>query len=760
MAASDLARWPLVVALGAVPLGSPLAQTWSQPAHYGDFVLAGPGASEVIELTAGGMIDAATLGGGCVGRISDAPDVQVELAAGGAPLTISAEAQDGGDLTLVVNTATGGWLCDDDGGHSLNPRLQIAEPPVGTYDIWVGVLGEDFAPGVLTIAQGPALGTTPDAEWVQDGRLEPGDAVVDGSFADTFTVEVRPGEQLVFDLRSADFDTYLRLRAPSGAEFTNDDYEGATDRSLIALTAEEGGRWTVTATSFYDEETGAYTLAFARGTAGDDRRVEQGTLAAGDAIDAGGRYTDTYTFEGSPGRRAVIELASDAFDPYLVLRTPSGQLLENDDAEGGLDSRIDTLLADTGTYTVEATSYGAGETGDYRLAIDLGQPVPPGWQAARDTVELALGATVDGRLETVDLEYEPGRYQDLYAFTGEAGEGVRISMRSRAFDTYLVVRSPGGAEYVNDDFDGSIEKSLVEFTLPESGRYQVTATSYGTGMTGAYDLALSRASGLPAVADPRPAGPGQVYGILAGISDYGALRAVDPGWGDLAYTAEDATRIHRALVERAGMRPADAHLLIDRQATRAALEAAFADVAARIGPDDTFVFFFSGHGGQVARTGGYDALDADGYDETLALSDQEITDDEMRALFDTIPARVAMIILDSCYSGGFAKDVVSAPGRMGLFSSDEDVPSLVAVKFQAGGYLAHFLVEAIRDGAADENADRAIDAIELSQYLRLRYSREAMLKARSTFDTPDFSYQHLVVDRGGVTHDTILFRLN
>jgi hypothetical protein len=769
MAASGWARWPLVVALGAVPLGTGLAQTYSQPAHYGDFVLAGPGESRVVELRAGGTIDASTLGGGCAGKIADAPDVQIDVQSAEGSLSISAVASEGDDLTLVINTATGGWLCDDDTGEGLNPLVEIAQPATGTYDIWVGVIGEeDFASGVLTVAQsaGGAPGViaeAPGVEWVEEGELALGDAVSEGSFADSYTVEVRAGEEIVFDLRSTEFDGILRVVAPSGEVFTNDDYEGSTERSMVALTAGEGGTWTATATSYIEKATGAYTLSFARVAAaapGDGRRVERGTLALDDAVDATGRHIDTFTFDGAPGRRAVIDLAADAFDPFLVMRTPSGQVLENDDAEGTLNSRIDTVLAELGTYEVDVTTYAAGLTGDYTLTIDLGQPIAPELQAGRDTIELAHGATVGGRLETTDLEFEPGRFQDLYAFAGEAGEAVRVSMGSSEFDTYLVVRSPDGLEFVNDDFDGSTAQSVVEFTLPESGRYQVAATTYGAGMTGAYQIKVTPATGL---ADDTPVprvGAGRVFGIFAGISDYSQLRAVDPGWGDLDYTAEDAVRIHGALLAHAGMDPQDAHVLTDRQATRANIEAAFRDIAARIGPNDTFVFFFSGHGSQTERPGGPDMLDADGFDETLGLSDQEITDDEMRGLFDSISARVSVIILDSCYSGGFAKDVVSAPGRMGLFSSDEDVPSLVAVKFSAGGYLSYFLEEALQDGEADENDDRAIDAIEISQYLRIRYSQEAMVKARSTFDTPDFSYQHLVVDRGGVTHDTVVFRLD
>ncbi|NIR99882.1 MAG: hypothetical protein GWN99_02225, partial [Gemmatimonadetes bacterium] len=63
------------------------------------------------------------------------------------------------------------------------------------------------------------------------------------------------------------------------------------------------------------------------------------------------------------------------------------------------------------------------------------------------------------------------------------------------------------------------------------------------------------------------------------------------------------------------------------------------------------------------------------------------------------------VVLDACFSGGFAKDVISAPGRMGLFSSEEDVTSSVAAKFRAGGYLAVFLADAVGDGLADADAD-------------------------------------------------------
>lgn len=49
-----------------------------------------------------------------------------------------------GDLTLVVRTAEDRWLCDDDGGGDLLPRI-VENLPVGVHDVWVGRFSQDAA---------------------------------------------------------------------------------------------------------------------------------------------------------------------------------------------------------------------------------------------------------------------------------------------------------------------------------------------------------------------------------------------------------------------------------------------------------------------------------------------------------------------------------------------------------------------------------------------------------------------------------------
>ncbi len=53
-------------------------------------------------------------------------------------------------------------------------------------------------------------------------------------------------------------------------------------------------------------------------------RVERGRLEAGDSTLVSGEYEDVYSFEATNGGDVVIDVRSEAFDTYLMLRTPSG----------------------------------------------------------------------------------------------------------------------------------------------------------------------------------------------------------------------------------------------------------------------------------------------------------------------------------------------------------------------------------------------------------------------------------------------------
>jgi hypothetical protein len=106
--------------------------------------------------------------------------------------------------------------------------------------------------------------------------------------------------------------------------------------------------------------------------------INSGTPVAGslksNGCPAGARgasyYTDRYTFSGIGGKVATIALSSSSFDTYLYLRDPAGNVIKSDDdGGGGTNSRISFTLPSSGTYTIEATSYGTYATGAYSLTF-------------------------------------------------------------------------------------------------------------------------------------------------------------------------------------------------------------------------------------------------------------------------------------------------------------------------------------------------------------------------------------------------------
>ena len=54
------------------------------------------------------------------------------------------------DTTLVINTPSGEWICDDDSSTGVNPGVGFKAPEEGLYDIWVGRY-EGGASGTATL---------------------------------------------------------------------------------------------------------------------------------------------------------------------------------------------------------------------------------------------------------------------------------------------------------------------------------------------------------------------------------------------------------------------------------------------------------------------------------------------------------------------------------------------------------------------------------------------------------------------------------
>lgn len=627
-------------------------------------------------------------------------------------------------------------------------------------------------PSAQTQAPGPQGGNTLTAGRPVRGQLARGDDTLQsGEYADEFTFTARRGQTYELTLASSAFDPYLLVRGPGGLSEDNDDDPGARGSrdSRIRFTAPADGVVEVSATSYEPGETGAYTLTLggaaarpaASAAAASDRAIRvgqtlDGRLAPGDRQLDSGEYINSYVLQGRRGQTLDLRLTSTAFDPYVGISGPGDFSAFNDDdpaVDDGRNSRLVVTLPADGAYRITATSYASGEQGAYRLAVLDGTgaatPAPPAVrpsERASADGRIAIGQTVSGSLDAGDDTLESGEYVDHFRFTGRRGQRVAVELTSSAFDAYTILTTPGGDQQDNDDARDGTHDSRLDTVLAEDGEYEVMVTSYAPGETGSYRFSVSPSQGSPRQASVQ--GGARVFAVMVGVSDYGGAQS------NLDFTDEDARKLAETLRADGSLNDASI-VLTNAEATVAGVRRAFARVAAEAGPQDTFLFFFSGHGDQseVAVSG----LEPDGKSEAIVLRDGEISDTEMARLFGSLRTRLSLLVIDSCFSGGFARNVVDRPGVMGLFSSEEDLTSAVADKFQAGGYLSHFLRTGM-GGEADGDGDRLVTAGELAAYLRRQF-REQVENVESETQDGQRNYQNLVVDRGGVQVDDVIVRL-
>lgn len=162
------------------------------------------------------------------------------------------------------------------------------------------------------------------------------------------------------------------------------------------------------------------------------------------------------------------------------------------------------------------------------------------------------------------------------------------------------------------------------------------------------------------------------WAVVVGINDY--LAYEDSSFGDLRGAERDARSFRQALLDLWHVPDDNIRLLLNTQATRAAIEEALVEwLGTEVHPGDRVFFFFAGHGSQAPD---HDGDEEDGLDETLVPTDvdldsyrRDIRDDDLRRWLANLPSPEIIVILDSCHSGTATREAIgyvqarSLPGR-------------------------------------------------------------------------------------------------
>jgi len=147
---------------------------------------------------------------------------------------------------------------DTTGEHKVEVIMVACDVEPCAYRIATYAKGEGVGPGGTTFSGVLVLLET------HRGRLDPGDGQLpSGAYLDVYEVEVQPGQRIIVDLRSDDFDTLLRLLDPEGEGKESDvDGEDPGHSHIEIMTLKEGS-YSIQVTSFSPESSGAYFLQIA-----------------------------------------------------------------------------------------------------------------------------------------------------------------------------------------------------------------------------------------------------------------------------------------------------------------------------------------------------------------------------------------------------------------------------------------------------------------------------------------------------------------
>lgn len=254
------------------------------------------------------------------------------------------------------------------------------------------------------------------------------------------------------------------------------------------LTASAPGVPTVTFTATATPNVCASSTAHTLGGTND------GALATTDCL-SGGYYIDFFTTTLAEAN-AYLFRQSAAFDTYLVLGTPDGAVIaENDDDENDVtttNSAIKALLP-PGAYVLGASSFDPAITGNYAVTSSTTSTDARGCEL----VFVVKNVSTSQNIETTDcnLLNPAAGFADHYIISLTAGQSVTISMSSTALDSFLTLRQLTESSSVtvatNDNEDTSGTKDArITYTATATTYFAIFAMTAVIGSTGSYTLQI------------------------------------------------------------------------------------------------------------------------------------------------------------------------------------------------------------------------------------------------------------------------------
>ncbi|MFM7113179.1 MAG: DVUA0089 family protein, partial [Planctomycetota bacterium] len=467
----------------------------------------------------GSRIVAGTATTGVISPESDADYLGFSLTESGR-YTLSADAAAGAKLdprlALFQKDAAGSWhllASDDDGGEGANALIfQALEPgeylarvaasrgTAGAYRVGLtrfvtqAQTTADDAPDSATQARAVEFTGIPNGEKaVVSARIDR------GADLDFFSLTPSKDGSLVISVAAVSGGLDPVLSYSSASENLTNDNAGPGILDSRILVEAVAGRPIILSVASFGLTTGAYTLTatvLERPEDDHGQTAASATTLRGDALQGNLEYVgdrDVFRYEPAFAGILTIKLntVSGVANPRLRILDGQGSTLAEDVAGGdGLNSLLTARVAAGTPLFIEASS-ALGETGSYRLAVDLADDDFGNDPAGAYAVEVAGNASViQGRINTTGNRPDgSARPADADWFRFRADRNGLVSFRADAsdgLDPYLFVYNSSldliGSQ---DNRSATDHGSTVPMSVIEGHTYYVRVVG-SSGTAGAY----------------------------------------------------------------------------------------------------------------------------------------------------------------------------------------------------------------------------------------------------------------------------------
>lgn len=231
-----------------------------------------------------------------------------------------------------------------------------------------------------------------------------------------------------------------------------------------------------------------------------------------------------------------------------------------------------------------------------------------------------------------------------------------------------------------------------------------------------------------ATADSGGAEHGRLFVLAIGIDRFAAPNL------SLNFAVADAeTFVHT--IQRAGERTfsaIDVTQLTNQEATRAGILDAFDRLAARIRPNDTFLFYVATHGVRSQSDGRFLLIPQDVANLTSweQVGRSAIDETTLIGALSRIRARDALLFLDTCYSGAVTADSLANVGHETgryLLAASSSVQEALDSYDNRNGVFVYAVREGMQ-GGAPHGSDDVVSALALGEYVSARVGKLARQK--------------------------------